>query len=60
MYVTLQATLIGGKGGGGPSSLHTTLEGTIKVSECKVDAKSTWIPTWHLLDHVSWSLGLLS
>ena len=20
---------------------------------------STWIPTWHQMDHVSWSLGLL-
>ena len=24
---------------------------------CKV---STWIPTWHRMDHVSWSLGLFS
>jgi hypothetical protein len=23
------------------------------------DVKSTWIPTWHQMDHVSWSLGLL-
>jgi hypothetical protein len=23
-----------------------------------MDVKSTWIPTWHLMDHVSWSLGL--
>ena len=22
--------------------------------------KSTWIPTWHWMDHVSWSLGLFS
>ena len=22
--------------------------------------ESTWIPTWHQMDHVSWSLGLLS
>ena len=22
--------------------------------------KSTWIPTWHQLDRVSWSLGLFS
>jgi hypothetical protein len=21
--------------------------------------ESTWIPTWHQMDHVSWSLGLL-
>ena len=24
-----------------------------------MDVKSTWIPTWHPMDHVSWSLGLL-
>ena len=22
-----------------------------------MDVKSTWIPTWHHMDHVSWSLG---
>ena len=44
------STLIGGKGGAGPSSLHTMLEGP---TEC---ARSTWIPTWHQMDHVSWSL----
>ena len=25
-----------------------------------MDVKSTWIPTWHRMDHVSWSLGLFS
>ena len=25
-----------------------------------MDVKSTWIPTWHQVDHVSWSLGLFS
>jgi hypothetical protein len=30
------------------------------VCECKMDVKSTWIPTWHRMDHVSWSLGLFS
>jgi hypothetical protein len=30
--------------------------GTNRVCECKVDARSTWIPTWHRMDHVSWSL----
>ena len=30
------------------------------VCECKMDVKSTWIPTWHRMDHVSWSLGLHS
>ena len=32
------STLIGGKGGAGPSSLHTTLEGPTEwVCECKMD-----------------------
>jgi hypothetical protein len=34
--------------------------GTNGVSECKMDVKSTWITTWHPMDHVSWSLGLFS
>ena len=50
-------TLIGGKGGAVPSSLHTYAWGTNGVCECKVDVKSTWMPTWHRMDHVSWSLG---
>jgi hypothetical protein len=25
-----------------------------------MDVKSTWIPTWRRLDHVSWSLGSFS
>ena len=33
---------------------------TIIVYECKMDVKSTWIPTWHWMDHVSWSLRLFS
>ena len=28
--------------------------GTNGVCECKMDVKSTWIPTWHRMDHVSW------
>jgi hypothetical protein len=28
------------------------------VCECKMDVKSTWISTWHRMDHVSWSFGL--
>ena len=39
------STLIGGKGGARPSSLHIMLEGPIRVSECKMDVYSTWIPT---------------
>jgi hypothetical protein len=34
--------------------------GTDKVCECRMDLKSSWIPTWHQMDHVSWSLGLFS
>jgi hypothetical protein len=34
--------------------------GTNGVCECKMDVKSTWIHTWHQMDHVSWSLGLFS
>ena len=30
------------------------------VSECNMDTKSTWTPTWHQMDHVSWLLGLFS
>jgi hypothetical protein len=54
-------TLIGGKGRAGPSSLlHTTLEGPMEyISECKMDVKSTWIPTWHRMDHVSWSTWII-
>ena len=48
------STLIGGKGRAGPSSLHTTLEGTTKY------VKSTWSLTRHRMVHVSWSLGLFS
>ena len=34
--------------------------GTNIVCECKMDVKSTWIPTWHQMNHVSWLLGLFS
>ena len=36
------------------------LEGSKELCECKMDVKSTWIPTWHPVDRVSWSLGLSS
>ena len=52
------STLIGGKGGAGPSSLHTTLEGPMEYVNARWMLKSTWIPTWHQMDYVSWSLGL--
>ena len=32
--------------------------GTNGVCECEMDGRSTWIPTWHRMDRVSWSLGL--
>ena len=55
----ISSTLIGGKRGAGPSSRHTTLfEGATEYVNGKMDVKSTWIPTWHSMDHVSWSLGL--
>ena len=54
------STLIGGKGGTGPSSLYNTLEGPTGVSECKMHVKSTRIPSCYQIDHVSWSLGLFS
>jgi hypothetical protein len=61
MAITLQALSLMEKGGASPSSLHTMLEGPKEyISECKMDVKSTWIPTWHPMDHVSWSLGLFS
>jgi hypothetical protein len=50
------STLIGGKGRAGPSSLHTTLEGPTKYVNGKMEVKSTWIPTWHQMDRVPWSL----
>ena len=31
--------------------------GTNEVCEWKMDVMSTWLPTWHWMDHVSWSLG---
>ena len=34
--------------------------GTNGVCKCKMDVKPTWIPTWHQVDYVSWSLGLFS
>ena len=46
------STLIGGKSRAGPTSLHTTLWGINGVCECKMDAKATWNPTWHQMDHV--------
>ena len=33
-------------------------QGTNGVYECKMDVQSTWVRTWHWMDHVLWSLGL--
>jgi hypothetical protein len=49
-------TLIGRKNGAGPSSLSHYAWGTNGVCECKMDVKSTWIPTRHWMDHV-WRLA---
>ena len=56
--ITLQTLSLVEKAEAGPSLLHTTYAwGTNGVCECKmVDIKSTWFPTWHRMDHVSWSL----
>ena len=43
-----------------PAQVRFTLlkvQKTNGVSKCKMDVKSTWISTWHQMDHVSWSLG---
>ena len=55
----ISSTLISGKGGPVKFALHYAW-GTNGVCECKMDVKSTWTPTWHATDHVSWSLGLFS
>ena len=51
------STPIGGKGGaGGPSSSSHYAWGTHGVFECEMDVESTWIPTWHRMDRISWWL----
>ena len=35
-------------------------QGINRVCECKMNVKSTWIPTWHQMNHVSRSLRLFS
>ena len=59
------STHIGGKARASPSSLHTTLEGpterrTNRLSECQMNVRCIWISMWHQMDHVSWSLELIS
>ena len=57
---TLQALSLVEKGE--PVQVRFTLHawGTNGSCECKVDVKSTWIPKWHRMDHVAWSVGLFS
>ena len=41
------STRVGGKGGAGPSSLHTTLDGTTEyVNICEMDVKFTWMDSY--------------
>ena len=42
------STLIGGKGGAGPTLVHTVLEVPTEYVKCIMDVKSTWIPTRHI------------
>ena len=54
------STLLGGKRQSQSKfSSHCTW-GTNGVCECRMGGKSTCIPTWHQMDHVSRSLELLS
>ena len=52
------STLSGGKRRSESKFTSHYTWGTNRVSECKMDVKSTWIPTWHQVDHVSCSLEL--
>ena len=55
------STLVGGKRRAGPSSLlPTTLEGPTEyyVNTRWMGCLHGFLPTWHQMDHVSWSLGL--
>jgi hypothetical protein len=54
------STLIGGNGAAKSKFTSCWTRGTTEVCECKIDVKSTWIPTWYQMDNVSWSLGLFS
>jgi hypothetical protein len=56
--ITLQALSLAEKVD--PVQVRFTLEGPTEYVNSKMDVKSTWIPTWHQMDHVSWSLGLSS
>ena len=45
---------------GAKKSLAHYAWGTNGVTDCKMDVKFAWIPKWHQMDHVSWSLGFFS
>ena len=49
-------TLIGRKDGAWSKLASHYAWETNEIRECKMDVKSTWIPTWHQMDQVSWSL----
>jgi hypothetical protein len=48
--ITLQALSLVERRGRSKFTSHYA-SGTNRVSECKMDVKSTWIPTWHQMDH---------
>ena len=55
------STLIGGKGTAGPKFAPSHYaRGADGVRECKMEVEFTWTSTCHQMDHVSWSLELLS
>ena len=56
--ITLSSTLIGWKRHSWSKFASRYAWRTNIVCECKMDVKSTCIPTWHQVGHVSWSLGL--
>ena len=51
-------TLIGGQGGAGPSSLHTTLEGPTEY--VKQDGWNVYMDSYMAskMERISWSLGM--
>ena len=51
------STLIGGKGGAGPSSLHTTLEGPTEYVNAMQDGCKVYMDSY-MASSGSWSLGL--
>ena len=57
-----QKSLLGGRHNptlGDCGTPTMTLEGPTEHVTARWMGKSTWIPTWHSMDRVSWSLGLI-